>query len=634
MHIRPKPFLTYLLICFAPLLLLAVFNYWNGITATDAVAGADLQDHLNAFTSGVDNVLHKEEDEIMRFSVSRATQQFAEERTNPRNETPRTDLSKETKGNSDNAGSLSAELRASVASLIDSRGHFKSVALFAQNSQPLLFAERNSSDPQNGGPVFRLYNFPPDQPKPDKRVWDLQGNILLVEPIETNSAGTTLQYTLPVFAENRTAGVAAVVAVLDLEPVFAELAQVLEPRTNRESGLHSTVIVLDPSGKILYHANEALKHQDVSSAIPAFTPTAGTMLAGKSGTTSFSSTTGQTYLATFAPLPRLKVSVAVLRDRSQFLSGAHLAGIIGLLLALVLAGAAAFMLERYIQKKLRSIERVNEGLTAIAKGELNHRIDIRSSDDARGMADNINVVTERLRAQIAREAESRQFASFVRLSAFLTHDLKNSIEALSLIVGNMERHFDNEQFRADAMKSLTGATDKLKALVARISKPVTTLSGEHKRPRPTDLIPIIRRVVAMTAEPLREKHNIEMNLPPTLIALADGDRIENVIENLVLNALEAMSEKSGILTIAGDQTPDRRVVVSVSDTGVGMSEQFIKDRLFHPFATTKQRGVGLGLYTCREVIQANGGSIEVSSFDGTGTTFRVMLPSGSTDRRG
>ncbi len=634
MHIRPKPFLTYLLICFAPLLLLAVVNYWNGITATDAVAGADLQDHLNAFTSGVDNVLHKQEDEIMRFSVSRATQRFVEERSNPRNETPRADLSKETKGNSDSNGSLPAELRASVASLIGSRGHFKSVALFAQNSQPLLFAERNSSDPQNSGPVFRLYNFPPDQPKPDKRVWDLQGNILLAQPIETNSAGTTLQYTLPVFTENRTSGAAAAVAVLDLEPVFSEVAQVLEPRTNRESGLHSTVIVLDPSGIILYHANEALKHQEVRSAIPAFTPTAGTMLAGKSGTTSFSSPAGQTYLATFAPLPRLNVSVAVLRDRSQFLSRAHLAGIIGLLLALVLAGAAAFMLERYIQKKLRSIERVNEGLTAIAKGELNHLIDIRSSDDARGMADNINVVTERLRAQIAREAESRQFASFVRLSAFLTHDLKNSIEALSLIVGNMERHFDNEQFRADAMKSLTGATDKLKALVARISKPVTTLSGEHKRPLPTDLIPIIRRVVAMTAEPLREKHHIEMNLPPTLIALADGDRIENVIENLVLNALEAMSEKSGILTIAGDQTPDGKVLVSVSDTGVGMSEQFIKDRLFHPFATTKQRGVGLGLYTCREVIQANGGSIEVSSIDGTGTTFRVMLPSGSTDKRG
>src|SRR6266851_2291777 len=363
MYIRPKPFLTYLLICFAPLLLVVVFNYWNGITATDDAVGADLQDHLNAFTSGVDSVLHKEENEIMRFALSRVTEQFVKERNGSRSETPRADVSSETKGNSDNSASLPAELRASVAALIDSRGHFKSVAFFAQNSQPLLFAERNSSDPQNSRPIFRLYNFPPDQPKPDKRVWDLQGNILLAQPIETNSAGTTLKYTLPVFAENRTPGVAALVVVLDLEPVFSEVAQVLETRTNRDNGLHSTVIVLDQSGNILYHANETLKHREVSSAIPAFMSAAGAMLAGKSGTTSFSSPGGQAYLATFAPLPRLSVSVAVLRDRSQLLSGAHGAGIIGLLLALALAGAAAFILERYIQKKLRSIERVNEGLT-------------------------------------------------------------------------------------------------------------------------------------------------------------------------------------------------------------------------------------------------------------------------------
>ncbi len=634
MHIRPKPFLTYLLICFAPLLILAVVNYWNGIRVTNAAAGAELQDHLNAFTSGVDRVLHEQEQEIMSFAVSRATQQFVERRDNPRNATLGADLSKETKGISADTGNLAAELRASVAALIDSRGHFKSVALFAQNGQPLLVAERNSMDPQGNQLVFRLYNFPPDQPKPDRRVWDLQGNILLVQPIETNSSGTTLQYTVPVFAENRPPCVAAFVAVLDIEPIFSKVAQLLETRTNLEDALHSTVIVLDKSGVILYHANETLKHQTVSSAMPAFMPIAGAMVAGKSGTTTFSSPARQEYLAAFAPLPRLNVSVAVLRDRSQFLPSAHRAGIVGLLLALALAGVAALILEQYLQKKLRSIERVNEGLTAIAKGELNHRIDVRSSDDARGMADNINVVTERLRAQIAREAESRQFASFVKLSALLTHDLKNAIEALSLIVGNMERHFDNEQFRADAMKSLTGATDKLKALVARLSKPVTTLSGEHKRPLPTDLVPILKRVVAMTAEPLREKHKIEMNLPPTLLALADGERIENVIENLVLNALEAMSEKSGTLTIAGEQTTDGKVVVSVSDTGVGMSRQFIENRLFHPFATTKKRGVGLGLYTCREVIQASAGSIEVRSIDGAGTTFRVMLPSGATGRRG
>ena len=249
------------------------------------------------------------------------------------------------------------------------------------------------------------------------------------------------------------------------------------------------------------------------------------------------------------------------------------------------------------------------------------------------MADNINVVTERLRAQIAREEESRQFESFIRLSAMLTHDLKNAIEGLSLTVLNMERHFDNPQFRADAMKGLNSATDKLKALVARLSKPMTSLSGEHKRPTNVDLVPIIQRVLAMTAEPLRNKHTIVMRLPSALPAFVDEARIEEVLENLVLNALEAMVDKGGTLTIEGGHTPGGQPMFSVGDTGRGMSRSFIEHRLYRPFSTTKRTGIGLGLYTCREMIKASAGSIEVESVEGAGTTFRVVLPSIPHDRR-
>src|SRR4030095_7149364 len=181
------------------------------------------------------------------------------------------------------------------------------------------------------------------------------------------------------------------------------------------------------------------------------------------------------------------------------------------------------------------------------------RIILESSDDGGGLADNINVVAERLRAQIAREEESRQFESFVRISAMLTHDLKNAIEALSLTVSNMEHHFDNPQFRADAMKGLTSATDKLKALVARLARPVTSLSGEHKQPAKVDLIPILQRVIAMNAEPLRSKHKIVTRLPQNVYAHVDAARIEEVMENLVINALEAMN-KSGTLTIEAGYT--------------------------------------------------------------------------------
>ena len=101
---------------------------------------------------------------------------------------------------------------------------------------------------------------------------------------------------------------------------------------------------------------------------------------------------------------------------------------------------------------------------------------------------------------------------------------------------------------------------------------------------------------------------------------------------MIINALEAMNMEKGTLSIAAGTTDEGKPFFSVSDTGVGMSRRFVEEKLFRPFATTKKRGVGLGLYTCREVVVANGGSIEVDSQQGAGTTFRVVLPSTAIDQ--
>jgi signal transduction histidine kinase len=122
-------------------------------------------------------------------------------------------------------------------------------------------------------------------------------------------------------------------------------------------------------------------------------------------------------------------------------------------------------------------------------------------------------------------------------------------------------------------------------------------------------------------------HQIEVRLPEALTATVEADRIEKVFENLIINALEAMGSQSGQLTVAAGSAEQGKVFFSVSDTGPGMSEEFQRTKLFRAFATTKRRGVGLGLYTCREIVRAHRGEIEVESKRGSGTTFRVVLPS-------
>src|SRR4029079_14717599 len=160
------------------------------------------------------------------------------------------------------------------------------------------------------------------------------------------------------------------------------------------------------------------------------------------------------------------------------------------------------------------------------------------------------------------------------------------------------------------------------------------LSGEHKRPTPVDLVPMLRRVIARIAEPAADRHEIKVEFPEKLLALVDEVRMEKVVENLIINGLEAMNKEHGTLRIAAGSTDDRKTYFCVGDSGEGMTERFIDERLFHPFATTKKRGVGLGLYTCREVVVANGGSIKVDSEEGSGTTFSVVLPSAIDEKRG
>jgi signal transduction histidine kinase len=572
--LRSKPFLTYFLICAVPLLLLAALNYWNGTRSVHATVESIVEEDLHSFTAGSNEVLDDRGSSLLRTAITPGLQRVT------------------------NDPSLRNSARAELKSEWD-HGYFQRIVLFNRDRRPVWFATSKQQ--------WELWDATVDNalrsqiPQPDERVWTTQGNVLLERPIESlgNSA---VELAVPVHNESGVGNEGALVAIVDLKEVFSAAFRLVDSNSNRNDTSGAFLTVRNGAGNVIYRSEE--------DGAP------------------------QTSVATVSsPMPRFGVIAEVTRSTAGFASAARRWGIAGFVFALLFAFVAAFFLTLHVRSRSRGMARVEEDLSAIAHGDIDRRIELQSSDDARAIADNINAMTAQLRAQIAREEESRQFESFVRLSAMLTHDLKNAIEGLSLTVNNMERHFDNEQFRIDAMKGLTNATDKLKAIVARLSRPVSSLSGEHKRPTNIDLVPILKRVVAMTAEPARGKHAVQTKLPASLYALADPRSVEEVVENLILNALEAMGDNGGTLTLEAGPAANGEPSFSVSDTGPGMSQTFIDNRLFRPFSTTKKHGIGLGLYTCREVIRAGGGSIEVQSVEGAGTTFRVVLPSISNDRR-
>lgn len=212
---------------------------------------------------------------------------------------------------------------------------------------------------------------------------------------------------------------------------------------------------------------------------------------------------------------------------------------------------------------------------------------------------------------------ARQFESFNRMSTFVVHDLKNLVLQLSLMNANAAKHKDNPEFQADMLETVDYSVQKMKIMLQKLSR-----IESAEQPLALAVEQVVRQAVAQKAafEP-RPQLVVET---PGLQVLADRERLERVVGHLIQNAIEA-TPRIGSVTIrlVGEAG---RALVEITDTGEGMSEEFIRERLFKPFDSTKSAGMGIGAFESREYINELGGSLEVRSSPGMGTTFRVALP--------
>jgi hypothetical protein len=117
---------------------------------------------------------------------------------------------------------------------------------------------------------------------------------------------------------------------------------------------------------------------------------------------------------------------------------------------------------------------------------------------------------------------------------------------------------------------------------------------------------------------------ISQNLDTVPPLFLDHEQIHKVLENLLMNAYDALGE-NGHITVT-TRVHDTWAEISVHDNGCGMSKEFMEKNLFRPFQTTKKQGMGIGLYHCKTIIEAHGGRIEVESEERKGTSFRILLP--------
>ncbi len=212
---------------------------------------------------------------------------------------------------------------------------------------------------------------------------------------------------------------------------------------------------------------------------------------------------------------------------------------------------------------------------------------------------------------------ARQFESFNRMSTFVVHDLKNLVLQLSLMNANAAKHKDNPEFQADMLETVDYSVQKMKIMLQKLSR-----TENHEQPLALAVDQVVGQAVALKAafEP-RPKLLVEH---PSLRVLADRERLERVVGHLIQNAIEATPRTGSVRIRLAREAGS--VLIEIADTGEGMSEEFIRERLFKPFDSTKSAGMGIGVFESREYIHELGGNLEVSSTPGTGTIFRVMLP--------
>jgi len=219
----------------------------------------------------------------------------------------------------------------------------------------------------------------------------------------------------------------------------------------------------------------------------------------------------------------------------------------------------------------------------------------------------------------ARLHQAGQVEAFQTVSTFFVHDLKNLASRLSLTMENLPEHFDDPQFRADALRVISGSLAKIDNMCSRLSTLKRTVELNMAE---CD----IKQLVATTLEEFKPnlKATLEPHLQPVPMALVDRELMHKVLTNLVLNASEAVNGH-GVIRVATVHEGDT-VGFAVKDNGCGMSEEFIEKSLFRPFQTTKKKGLGIGLFHTKLIVEAHRGKIEVSSKPGKGTEFRVVLP--------
>lgn len=209
-------------------------------------------------------------------------------------------------------------------------------------------------------------------------------------------------------------------------------------------------------------------------------------------------------------------------------------------------------------------------------------------------------------------------------ATLLVHDLKNLAARLAALLQNLDRHYEDPLFKATALDVL----DDTVGCLQRLAGDLRGREGHLLVKLKVDLNAVLAEALRSARRNLAAGIALEERLRDLPPIWGDALLLRQAFSCAVENALEAMGGQGTLTVRTASSRRGGRLhdLVEIADDGPGMSEAFVRERLFRPFGSTKEAGLGLGVYTMRQVAALHGGSLRILSIEGGGTRVRFHFP--------
>ena len=262
------------------------------------------------------------------------------------------------------------------------------------------------------------------------------------------------------------------------------------------------------------------------------------------------------------------------------------------------------------------------GMIALGDKEMNTGYSAEDLDFLATIADQMTLTLDNLLME-EKILESSRMDSFNRFASFVIHDLKNTVGMLSLTAENARDNIANREFQQDAIETINRSVEKMKGLISSLSahrSPSSLTTAE------TDVSKLLTKTIhSMKRVADSSGVHIEFRCDHAFSARVDAPSIKRVLENVILNAIEA-SPAGGTVTIESGPSGEKEAIITVMDNGIGFDPGYLRNYLFRPFHSTKKGGIGIGLVLCKSLIEAHGGTILAANRTESGAVVTMRLP--------